>query len=38
MSDAEQIKPKFLDKIENGYASENNPHRIGIFVRIIVRA
>ena len=37
MSDAEQIKPKFLDKIENGYASENNPHRIGIFVRTTTR-
>lgn len=24
---------KFLDIVENGYASENNPRRIGIFIR-----
>ncbi len=35
MSDA--IKPKFLDLIENGWASEDNPHRVGIFIRRGVR-
>lgn len=25
--------PRFLDMIENGYASESNPHRIGIYIR-----
>lgn len=24
---------KFLDIVENGWASEDNPHRIGIFIR-----
>lgn len=24
---------KFLDIVENGYASESNPRRIGIFIR-----
>lgn len=32
-SSSEELNPKFLDKIENGYASEDNPHRIGIFIR-----
>lgn len=29
----EPIKPKFLDLVENHWASEENPHRIGIFIR-----
>lgn len=24
---------KFLDIVENGWASEDNPHRVGIFIR-----
>lgn len=27
------MTPKFGDMVENGWASENNPRRVGIFVR-----
>jgi hypothetical protein len=29
----EELKPRFLDIIENGYASEDNPRHTGIFIR-----
>jgi hypothetical protein len=32
-SQREEIKPKFLDIVENGYASKENPHRIGVVVK-----
>jgi hypothetical protein len=31
------VKPKFLDLVENGWASEDNPLRVGIFIRRGVR-
>ena len=33
MTDEERPKPRFGDAVENGYASEDNPIRHGIFVR-----
>ncbi len=34
---ADAIKPKFLDLVENGWASPSNPGRVGIFIRRGVR-
>lgn len=28
-----KINPKFLDIVENGWASKDNPHRVGIFIK-----
>lgn len=33
----EELKPKFLDIIENGYASEINPTRTGVYIRDVYR-
>lgn len=27
------IKPKFGDILENSWASENNPHRVGVYIK-----
>lgn len=32
-AELQPIRPKFLDLVENGYASEQNPHKVGIFIR-----
>lgn len=32
-----KLRPKFGDLLENGWAGEGNPRRIGIFVRTLIR-
>jgi hypothetical protein len=31
------LKPAFLDLVENGWASDTNPTRVGIFIRRLKR-